>query len=62
MVRYLGYYGRQGAGMQMISGADIALWDIAGKACGQPGLQAAGRAVPRSRQGLRLDALSSHAR
>jgi L-alanine-DL-glutamate epimerase-like enolase superfamily enzyme len=36
MVRYLAYYGRQGAGMQMISGADIALWDIAGKALGQP--------------------------
>jgi len=34
--RYLGYYGRCGAGMQMISGADIALWDIAGKALGQP--------------------------
>jgi L-rhamnonate dehydratase len=34
--RYLAYYGRQGAGMQMISGADIALWDIAGKAFGQP--------------------------
>ncbi|NLW49917.1 MAG: mandelate racemase/muconate lactonizing enzyme family protein [Candidatus Brocadiaceae bacterium] len=36
MYRCLGYYGRQGAGMQMISGADIALWDIAGKALGQP--------------------------
>jgi L-rhamnonate dehydratase len=36
MYRYLAYYGRQGAGMQMISGADIALWDIAGKAFEQP--------------------------
>ncbi len=36
MARYLAYYGRQGAGMQMISGADNALWDIAGKAYGQP--------------------------
>lgn len=36
MYRYLAYYGRQGAGMQMISGADIALWDLCGKACGQP--------------------------
>jgi L-rhamnonate dehydratase len=34
--RYMAYYGRQGAGMQMLSGADIALWDIAGKATGQP--------------------------
>ncbi|HET7094586.1 MAG TPA: hypothetical protein VFI22_13935, partial [Thermomicrobiales bacterium] len=27
MVRYLAYYGRAGAGMQMISGVDVALWD-----------------------------------
>jgi L-alanine-DL-glutamate epimerase-like enolase superfamily enzyme len=36
MYRFLAYYGRQGAGMQMLSGADIALWDIAGQALGQP--------------------------
>ena len=36
MYRFLAYYGRQGAGMQMMSGVDIALWDIAGKAFGQP--------------------------
>jgi L-alanine-DL-glutamate epimerase-like enolase superfamily enzyme len=36
MYRYLAYYGRQGAGMQMMSGVDVALWDIAGKAFGQP--------------------------
>jgi L-rhamnonate dehydratase len=36
MYRYMAYYGRQGAGMQMISGVDIALWDIAGKAFQTP--------------------------
>jgi L-alanine-DL-glutamate epimerase-like enolase superfamily enzyme len=34
--RYMAYYGRHGVGMQMLSGADIALWDIAGKTLKQP--------------------------
>jgi L-rhamnonate dehydratase len=36
MYAFIGYFGRQGAGMQMMSGIDIALWDIAGKAFQQP--------------------------
>jgi L-rhamnonate dehydratase len=36
MYRYMAYYGRSGAGMHMLSGADIAMWDIAGKALNQP--------------------------
>ncbi|MDQ2683265.1 MAG: mandelate racemase/muconate lactonizing enzyme family protein [Chloroflexota bacterium] len=36
MYRYLAYYGRSGAGMQMISGSDNALWDITGQAFGVP--------------------------
>jgi L-alanine-DL-glutamate epimerase-like enolase superfamily enzyme len=34
--RHMAYFGRQGTGMQLLSGVDIALWDIAGKAFGQP--------------------------
>jgi L-rhamnonate dehydratase len=30
------YYGRSGLGMHVLSGIDIALWDLAGKAFGQP--------------------------
>jgi L-rhamnonate dehydratase len=30
------YYGRRGAAIQVISGIDIALWDIIGKSVGQP--------------------------
>jgi L-alanine-DL-glutamate epimerase-like enolase superfamily enzyme len=36
LYRFMAYFGRQGVGMQMMSGVDIALWDIAGKAFGQP--------------------------
>ena len=36
MYRYLAYYGRAGAGMHVMSGVDVALWDIAGKALGVP--------------------------
>lgn len=36
MTRFMAYYGRQGAGMQVMSGVDIALWDIAGRAFEQP--------------------------
>ncbi|MFN8539928.1 MAG: hypothetical protein U0232_20910 [Thermomicrobiales bacterium] len=53
MYRFMAYYGRQGAGMQILSGADIALWDIAGKALGQPSATAR-REIPRHRPLLRL--------
>lgn len=36
------YYGRAGAVVHAISGADLALWDIAGKAFGLPAYQLAG--------------------
>ena len=62
MYRFMAYYGRQGAGMQILSGADIALWDIAGKAFGQPICNAARRALSRTVKALRLDPLPPHAR
>jgi L-alanine-DL-glutamate epimerase-like enolase superfamily enzyme len=42
MYTYMGYYGRSGVGMHMASGVDLALWDIAGKAFGQPVYQLLG--------------------
>jgi L-alanine-DL-glutamate epimerase-like enolase superfamily enzyme len=36
MVRHTASYGRRGVVMQAISGVDIALWDLLGKALGQP--------------------------
>ncbi len=62
MYRFMAYYGRQGAGMQMLSGADIALWDIAGKALNQPVGKLLGRGIPRHGDGLRLDPLPPDAR
>ena len=36
MYRKTNYYGRLGAVMHAMSGVDMALWDILGKACGKP--------------------------
>lgn len=36
MVKRTATYGRRGAVMHVISGIEIALWDILGKSCGQP--------------------------
>ena len=47
------HYGRRGAALHVISAIDIALWDIAGKAAGPPGLRAARRPPPRQDSRLR---------
>ena len=47
------HYGRRGAALHVISAIDIALWDIAGKAAGRPGLRAARRPPPRQDPRLR---------
>lgn len=54
LYRSLAYYGRQGAGLQMLSGANITLWDIASKALRQPVWKRLG-ARPRAGAGLRPD-------
>lgn len=36
MYRHSWYHGRRGAALHAMSGIDIALWDIAGRACGRP--------------------------
>ena len=46
--------------MQMISGVDIALWDIAGKALHLPVWQLLGAKYRDRVKGLRLDALSTY--
>ena len=49
------WHGRGGAVEHTISGIDIALWDLLGKALGPARLAAAGRQLPRPHQALRLD-------
>ena len=48
------YYGRRGVVVHALSGVDIALWDIAGKAAGKPIHELLGGArrnrIPRLRQ------------
>ena len=49
------WQGRGGAVEHAISGIDIALWDILGKACGQPVAQAAGRDLSVADQAVWFD-------
>ena len=55
------YYGRRGAVIHAISGLEIALWDIAGKAAGQADPRASRRGPPRPRQGVCEHADARHA-
>ena len=51
------WQGRGGSVEHAISGIDIALWDLMGKACGQPVSRLLGRQLPADDQAVRLDPL-----
>ena len=60
MYRGLIYFGRRGIAIHAISGLDIALWDIKGKALGKPVYELLGDATARPGARLRLDADAGH--
>ena len=62
MYRGLIYIGRRGIALHALSGIDIALWDIKGKAEGKPVCELLGDAAARQGARLRVDADAGHAR
>ena len=62
MYRGLIYIGRRGIALHALSGIDIALWDIKGKAEGKPISELLGGAHSRQGARLRLDAHARHDR
>ena len=61
MHRALMIWGRRGLAMMAVSGVEMALWDIAGKARGVPVYQLLGGLVPAARARLRQPAALRHA-
>ena len=62
MYRGLIYVGRRGIAIHAISGIDIALWDIRGKALGKPVCELLGDVQRRPRARVRVDADARHDR